>query len=103
MLKIIACGIALPFLTILVQAQVTFVEYPTPTGASVPTWITSGPDGNLWFTEGSANKIGKITPSGAITEYGPTGAVPVGIVAGPDGNLWFTEETGNNIGRITTA
>ncbi|MEO5361838.1 MAG: hypothetical protein H7843_15585, partial [Nitrospirota bacterium] len=78
---------------------------------SYPTGITLGPDGNLWFTEMAANKIGKITTSGIITEYDlPQGGYPWGITAGPDGNLWFvesggdnTQPGGNNIGRITTA
>jgi virginiamycin B lyase len=58
----------------------------------------------MWFTEAEGNKIGRITTTGAITEFAiPTASsVPVGIVAGPDGNLWFTEHFGNKIGRITT-
>jgi streptogramin lyase len=31
--------------------------------------ITAAPDGNAWFTEDTAHKIGRITPTGAITEY----------------------------------
>jgi streptogramin lyase len=31
--------------------------------------ITSGPDGNLWFTEVNTNKIGKCTTAGVITEF----------------------------------
>jgi len=27
-----------------------------------PTDITTGPDGNLWFTESNGNRIGQITP-----------------------------------------
>ena len=39
------------------------------TAASAPTDITTGADGNLWFTEqGLVGGIGRITPSGAITE-----------------------------------
>ena len=56
--------------------------------------ITAGPDGNLWFTEHDADKIGMINPTThAITEFPvPTAnADPNGISAGPDGNLWFTE------------
>jgi virginiamycin B lyase len=64
-----------------------------------------GPDGNLWFTENSAKKIGKITPSGTITEYTipPDGGniFPESIAVGPDGALWFT--TGSELGRITTS
>ena len=45
-------------------------EYPIPTAQSDAHHFTSGPDGNLWFTEESgANKIGKVTTSGAFTEY----------------------------------
>lgn len=71
--------------------------------------IVSGPDGNLWFTETHENRIGRITPSGSITEFSiPTTQVlngiamevlTGGIAVGPDGNLWFTEE--NKFGRIT--
>ena len=83
----------------------TITEFPVPTGGSVPVGITTGPDGNLWFTEGNANKIGRITPAGVITEFNvPTvNSLPYGITAGPDGNLWFTEPGVNKIGRITTA
>ena len=30
--------------------------------------ITSGPDGNLWFTE-PTGMIGRLTPLGALTEF----------------------------------
>ena len=36
---------------------------------SLPDGITTGPDGNLWFTEFAASKIGRITPTGTITEF----------------------------------
>src|SRR5262249_5317872 len=79
-------------------------EYPIPTTGSYPNGITAGPDGNLWFTEYTGNKIGRINTGGAITEYPiPTAdSVLSGIALGPDGNLWFTELLGNKIGRITT-
>jgi streptogramin lyase len=80
-----------------------FTEFPVPTINADPIGISSGPDGNLWFTECVAGKIGKISPAGAITEYPVSfGASPTGIIAGPDGNLWFTEPGLNQIGRITT-
>ena len=68
-----------------------------------PRGITAGPDGNLWFTEASGDRIGRITPLGVVTEFSAgitAGARPQGITAGPDGNLWFTEPGGNRIGRI---
>jgi len=55
-----------------------------------PYGIAAGPDGNLWFTEQSGNRIGRITPGGVITEFS-TGisayAGPSYIATGPDGNL----------------
>src|SRR5205823_1158123 len=75
-------------------------EFPLPTGGGAPLAITSGADGNLWFTEESGNKIGRITTAGVITEFPvPTsGVLPADITVGPDGNLWFTEIAGK-IGR----
>ncbi|MHB8147742.1 MAG: virginiamycin B lyase family protein [Vulcanimicrobiaceae bacterium] len=86
-------------------ASGTIIEYTLPTSNGSPLGIAAGPDGNLWFTEVNASKIGKITTSGTFTEYAtPTsGAYPWGIAAGPDGNLWFTEENAGKIGKITTS
>ncbi|MGZ5154855.1 MAG: Vgb family protein, partial [Caldimonas sp.] len=70
--------------------------------------IAAGPDGNLWFTEYVANRIGKFDIRTRIaTEYGPLAAPATAIAAGPDGNVWFVEN-GNAvsaavIGRITPA
>ncbi|HEX7291520.1 MAG TPA: hypothetical protein VF250_10380 [Conexibacter sp.] len=76
------------------------------TSDGAPQSIALGPDGNLWFTEPAKKRIGRITPYGAITEYG-AGALagtPREIAAGPDGNLWFTENGSvPAIGRITPA
>ena len=44
-------------------------EFPLPTERAGPFDITAGPDGNLWFTEFSADKIGRITPTGEIKEF----------------------------------
>jgi streptogramin lyase len=64
--------------------------------------ITNGPDGNVWFTEVAANRIGVITPSGTIAEYTiPTPVSgPFGITLGPDNNLWFTEFNTGQIGKV---
>jgi hypothetical protein len=37
------------------------------TAAAQPFGIVAGPDGNLWFTEFFANKIGRITTAGVVT------------------------------------
>ena len=36
-------------------------------GLIQPQGITTGPDGNLWFAETAANKIGRMIPAGALT------------------------------------
>ena len=80
-------------------------DFPITTAGSGPEGIVTGPDGNLWFCEEFADKIGRITPDGTVTEFPiPTaGAHPETIIVGPDGAMWFTELLGNKIGRITTA
>jgi hypothetical protein len=81
------------------DGQITEYPLPTPRGVS---GITIGPDGNIWFTEFSANQIGMITPDGQINEYPiPTpNSRPEAITAGPDGNVWFTELGSNQIGEF---
>ena len=81
-----------------------YTEYPVPSGNS-PYQITSGPDGNLWFTEwvSGANKVGMINPTThAVSEFTtPTSnSRPYGIAAGSDGNIWFTEWGAHKIGMI---
>jgi streptogramin lyase len=83
-------------------------EYPIPTANGGPEFITTGPDGNLYFTENQGHAIGQITPSGTITEFpiANPNIAPVGITTGPDGALWFTfDESGTpgGIGRMTTS
>ena len=68
--------------------------------------VVAGPDGNVWFTETAASKIGVISPQGALlNEYATKTAnsQPKEIVVGPDKNLWFTEAAGNKIGRVDTS
>src|SRR5262249_44340413 len=54
------------------------------------TAITAGPDGNVWFTDPVAGNVGRITPSGQVTEFTSPVGSPGVIAAGPDGNLWFS-------------
>lgn len=68
-----------------------------------PAGLVSGLDGNVWFTDPAADKVGRITPGGALTEYAtslgtnPTGAITVG----PDGNLWYV--AGSGVASVTTS
>ena len=106
-LVILAAAVAIPLSGAIrhshAQGTVTFTEFPIPTSNSTPNDITTGPDGNLWFTEEEGSKIGKITSSGIITEFqvSTSRSNPYGITAGSDGNVWFTEEFTSKIGKIT--
>ncbi|HEV3162701.1 MAG TPA: hypothetical protein VGZ22_01575, partial [Isosphaeraceae bacterium] len=87
---------------------VGFGEVPLPLsnpfGPQIGT-ITPGPDGNMWFTELFGSKIGRITPTGDITEFQTPAEFGLGlnaITTGPDGNLWFTDPYASKIGRMTT-
>jgi virginiamycin B lyase len=74
------------------------LDYPV-----TPTKLAAGSDGNIWFIDPATISIGKITPTGDLTEFplATDETAPDAIVAGPDGNLWFTES--DHIGKITTS
>ncbi len=83
---------------------VTIAEFANGIPFNASPWgIAAGPDGNLWFTESGTTQIGRITPSGTVTQYGglTPSSSPEGITLGPDGNLWFTEFAADQIGMIT--
>ncbi len=88
------------------------------------TRLVAGPDGALWFTEGSANQIGRITTGGQVSEFpvptvnsGPYDHHPraglefdeqlsnqvidahVSATSGPDGAVWFLNPAADQIGR----
>ncbi len=80
----------------------TVSEFSEGLSSGGPTAITSGPEGNLWFVQSEdPGRIGKITPSGVITEVASGGSTPglamnshpAGIAVGPDGALYFTEQS----------
>jgi streptogramin lyase len=90
----------------------TITEFPLPpnnNGAGFTPVITNGPDGNLWFTDPAARSVGRITPTGQVTEFappspdnGPSRGAGSAITTGPDGNVWFaTEAFTNSISRVT--
>jgi virginiamycin B lyase len=62
------------------------VEFSLP-AASLPNFITPGPDGNMYFTEFGRGSVLQITPSGLMTEMG-AGCEVIGITLGIDGHVW---------------
>ena len=84
----------------------TISEFAIPYAYSRPFWITSGPDGNLWFTDEGNNSVGRITTGGAVTEFAlpnaSTNPGAHGITAGPDNNLWVAEAYSSQVAQVTT-
>ncbi|MHB1207138.1 MAG: Vgb family protein, partial [Rhodospirillaceae bacterium] len=82
--------------------------------SSEPACIVSAPDGNLWFDQGAANRFGRITPDGTVTNFPnfgqdltgkgraqlrasgtapwPNVAYPQCLTLGPDGALWVADQ-----------
>jgi virginiamycin B lyase len=71
--------------------------------STLPSGIAAGPDGALWFSEGSAGRIGRMTTGFALTNEFPipiASSYPYSIAKGPDGAMWFTDIGTSAIGRI---
>jgi virginiamycin B lyase len=93
-----------------VNRQVTFPL------TAIPAYLTTGPDGALWFTandqtgEGGTGTVWRMTDSGSPTQvYAAPSMALAAITSGPDGALWFAEGSDTNqtqpvsgIGRLTT-
>ena len=75
------------------------------TAKSGPASIVYDPsDGDLWFTEFDADKIGMINPTTkTVTEFNvpSANADPGGIAVNANGNIWFTERSTNKIGELS--
>jgi virginiamycin B lyase len=84
------------------SALASETEFPVPTSGSVPTAITRGPDGALWFTELDGSRVGRITTGGVVSEFPIGTSSPTGIATGSDGALWVADHQGS-IDRVTTA
>ena len=78
-------------------------EYGIGTSNSQPWGLAVDGEGNVWFAEAAADKIGKLdVSSGVITESGPLalGSQPWAVAVAGDGTVWFTEKAGNRIGKL---
>jgi streptogramin lyase len=102
---IMKAGRGIVTLILLFQALISMSRPVIATGAITefpllgrPWDITSGSDGNLWFTSG--NIVGRITPVGVTTEFKLDRVIQNSITTGPDGNLWFTESGTDKVGTI---
>ena len=55
-------------------------SFPVPTPDATPLGLTLGSDGALWFTERSADQIGRMTLDGAFREW----SLDSGLLPQPD-------------------
>src|SRR5438046_334305 len=46
--------------------HIVITRYPIPSGP--PMGVTLGPAGNVWFSESTGTKLGRVTPEGVVTE-----------------------------------
>jgi streptogramin lyase len=91
-------------------------EFPLPTTNDWPSYMTAGPDGNVWITEAPHVFVGvdyiypppewgpiaKVAPDGTITEFRlQAHVIPGPITAGPDGTMWFAEIFQDGRGHFT--
>lgn len=90
------------------SAQAAVSVIPVPTSNAGLGRIATAPDGSMWFLMGDANKVGRITTSGAIQEFAlPATSSSVegpakGLDVGPDGSVWVTTEHGSNLTRLSS-
>jgi streptogramin lyase len=108
---LLLAGVALLVVSVAQAAPIgTLKQFRIPTANGNPAEITQVLDGNFWFTESHVNApqsdnhhIGRITPSGTITEFLVCQfCFPGDIVQGADEILYFTKSD-PGLGRITTS
>jgi virginiamycin B lyase len=81
---------------------------PVPTSAAGLGRIVASPDGSVWFTERDANKVGKISPSGQVTEFPFSAQFPgttrlMDLDVAPDGSVWVVYESGEKIAHLAAS
>jgi virginiamycin B lyase len=74
---------------------------------SAPNELALDPQGQIWFTEFNADRLGRLDPSTGLIQHYPLAAqtsiqtlYPYGITLGSHGQVWFTESGTNHIGRL---
>lgn len=79
-------------------------EFPLSSSSEQPIAVTTGADGNIWFIDANVGIVGKVTVTGAVTEYHLSQIqFGRGITTGPDGNVWFVGYRSVNgyVGKVT--
>jgi streptogramin lyase len=86
-----------------------WTEFEIPTEDSQPWGLAVDGNGDVWFAESAADKIGRLeldagTGIATFSEYDEddglsSGSQPWGVVVG-GGAVWFTERAGDRIGKL---
>ena len=80
------------------------VRVPQPNSESAVGGITAAPNGDIWFTLPSANRVARLDSAGRETLYRdgiPRGASPDAIALDKDGSVWFTDSSLNTVEHLT--
>ncbi|MGA2874530.1 MAG: SMP-30/gluconolactonase/LRE family protein [Nitrososphaerales archaeon] len=77
----------------------TFTRYSLHQSESTPFGIAIDSQGNVWFTESGANKLGEVTYSGQLKEITipTTSGSPAGVSADKSGTVWVALPSLNEI------
>jgi virginiamycin B lyase len=76
-------------------------EFPLEEFAG-PNHITTGPDGALWASDGSLNRLWRVSTTGTASSIQLEGGA-VGVATGRDGALWVSDRDFSRIQRVTTS
>lgn len=78
-----------------------FVEYAMPSANDIPTAVAAGPDGTVWFTIESADRIGRWRDGKLETlPKGKQNVEPLGLAVDRVGNVWYTDAPIRSISRL---
>jgi virginiamycin B lyase len=69
---------------------------------AVPNHITTGPDGALWASDSSLNRLWRVTTKGKVSSIQLEGGA-TGVATGRDGALWVSDRDFSRIQRVTTS
>jgi streptogramin lyase len=91
-----------PDMSVIVRATTQGVVSTMGVRPSTALELAAGHDGRIWFTEGTKDRIGTVTGTGAVQEIAldPMSDVPGAITAGPDASIWFACR--RRIGHVTS-
>ena len=103
-LLLLAGGLALLGLATAAPASAATRVIPVPTASAGLGRIVGSPDGNVWFVESDANKVGRISPNGQLVEFplpaSGSASKAEDLDVAPDGTVWVLFDSGEWIRHL---